>query len=260
MEEKKTGVIEDAILNTIKKSLESGALEEQINERVKEALNEAISRSFSWGPIQKAIQKRLEEVLVPAIESYDFRAYNAKLSVVLDDLIAASDIGDTAELLKNFRLAMTAPEIKETTVGEIFREYKDFVASEIDNDGREINYDDEPSYEFVEVHAQIKEEARRSWHPFYEYKVLELWVEGESEENRENLNRTIRLRRWRDGGHEFGFEIAYDSNPSVFDLKYMTSFDTLLVTLAKNRVTVNLDFEEREDELEPNDTPEASWR
>lgn len=246
---------EEIITEATEKQLSSGEVDELIAKKVNEAITGAIEDSFRWGDLKKAVQKRIEEVLVPQIEKYDLDKYNTKLQVVLTSLIEDTAMADTKKILKNFSGLMTEVPDKTITLEEIFKEYKKFVAANVDCSGREVFTEDEPGYAYIGCSAKIEEEKGSIWSSF-EYKRLQLTVDEEDQED--DLNKTILLSRWKNSRDE-GYEIRYEIEPTFKNLRYLSDFDVFMLRLMRSDVKIIDTEQEYEDEVEPDEKPEASW-
>lgn len=247
---------EEIITEATEKQLSGGEVEELIAKKVNEAITGAIEDSFRWGELKEAIKKRIQEVLVPQIESFDLDKYNIKLQKVLTAIVEESAVADTKTILENFSGLMTATTNKLITLEEIFEEYKKFVAEHVDCSGREVNTDGKPSYEYIGCSARIDDEDSAYWSS---YERMKLQLEVEEEDQQDALNKTILLKKWK-GSSQEGYEIEYDVEPTFENLRYMTDFDVFMCRLMRDHVRIITDGRrEIDDEVEPDEKPEASW-
>ena len=59
------------------------------------------------------------------------------------------------EIIESFRSLMSVPAYKEISLEKLFAEYCNHVAANCDTDGLEVDFDDGPHYESIEVRAEI---------------------------------------------------------------------------------------------------------
>lgn len=245
----------DDITRITNELLADGTVDKILREHIEAGFTKAIDDSFKWGELNNAIKKRVTEVLVPFIEGYDMSAYITKLDTVLTDIINQTCLQDNAKILENFRSLMTSPEEMTVTVSEIFKRYKEYVATHMDTSGREVQFEDDVNYEPMDVFVEFVEDDDRSW-SCYKYATLELSV-GE-EEQEENLNFSIRLSRWKSEKKE-GYEIEHRISPSVCGLAGLNEFDVYLLRLSRAGVRVLMDVRCDEDYVYSEEKPEATY-
>ena len=193
-------------------------------------------------------------MLVPLIESYDMSEYIVKLDTVLTEIVNSTALTDNKRILANFKSLMTEPEMKTITVSELFKEYKKFVAKEMDTDGRDVQVDDGVYYDPMEVNFEVIEEEDRSWSCF-DRAILELSVD--EEEQQEKLNRTIRLDHYKNGKE--GWDIISEFNPQITSLRYLDDFDIFLLKLQRANVKVIVDKKSDWDSVISENEPEATY-
>ena len=194
-------------------------------------------------------------MLVPLIESYDMSEYIVKLDTVLTEIVNSTALTDNKRILANFKNLMTEPDMKTITVSELFKEYKKFVAKEMDTDGRDVQIDDGVYYDPMEVNFEVIEEEDRSWSCF-DRAILELSVD--EEEQQEKLNRTIRLDHYKNGKE--GWDIISEFNPQITSLRYLDDFDIFLLKLQRANVKVIVDKESDWDSVISENEPEATYK
>ena len=234
--------------------IQDGTVEKIIKEKITKGFESAIDSAFSFGKLRDAIRKRTDEVLVPLIESYDMSEYIVKLDTVLTEIVNSTALTDNKRILANFKNLMTEPDMKTITVSELFKEYKKFVAKEMDTDGRDVQIDDGVYYEPMEVNFEVIEEEDRSW-SYFDRAILELSVD--EEEQQEKLNRTIRLDHYKNGAE--GWNIITEINPGITSLRYLDDFDILLIRLSKGMVKLIIDEESDWDSVISENEPEATY-
>lgn len=234
--------------------IQDGTVEKIIKEKITKGFESAIDSAFSFGKLRDAIRKRTDEVLVPLIESYDMSEYIVKLDAVLTEIVNSTALIENKKILENFKNLMTEPEMKTITVSELFKEYKKFVAKEMDTDGRDVQIDDGVYYEPMEVNFEVIEEEDRSWSCF-DRAILELSVD--EEEQQEKLNRTIRLDHYKNGKE--GWDIISEFNPQITSLRYLDDFDIFLLKLQRANVKVIVDKKSDWDSVISENEPEATY-
>ena len=234
--------------------IQDGTVEKIIKEKITKGFESAIDSAFSFGKLRDAIRKRTDEVLVPLIESYDMSEYIVKLDTVLTEIVNSTALTDNKRILANFKNLMTEPDMKTITVSELFKEYKKFVAKEMDTDGRDVQIDDGVYYEPMEVNFEVIEEEDRSW-SYFDRAILELSVD--EEEQQEELNRTIRLDHYKNGKE--GWDIISEFNPQITSLRYLDDFDIFLLKLQRANVKLIVDKKSDWDSVISENEPEATY-
>lgn len=235
--------------------LSDGTVDRIIRVKLTEGIEKAISSSFSYGNLEKAVKERVETVLVPFIEKYDMNAYIVKLDTVLTEIVNKSVLMDNKQMLKNFQYLMKEPQITEIKLTDLFKEYKKFVARNMDTFGRKIEWDESPQYEAMTVFFELEEGRERSWSSF-KYATIDFTVD--EEEQQEELNRTIRLSKW-DGDRRDGWEIRVDTNPNLNSLRNLDEFDLLLLNLQRADVRIIADELSDEDYVYSDTEPEPTY-
>lgn len=236
--------------------LSDGTVDAIIREQITKGMENAIKNSFNYGKLEKAIKERIEQVLVPFIEGYDMNGYIVKLDTILSEIVQKSALVDNKAMLENFAFMMTEPVEKEIKLTQIFKEYKKFVARQMETYGRKVEWDSgDPEYEGMEVFFEVEEEESRSWSS-WKYATIDFTVDDE--EQQDELNRTIRLSRWEKDKKD-GWEIRTDAEPNIYSLRYMDEFDLFLAKLQKAGVRVIIDEDGEEDYVYSDTKPEPTY-
>lgn len=235
--------------------LSDGTVDQIIREKVTDGIEKAIASSFNYGKLEKAVKERVEQVLVPFIENYDMSAYIVKLDTVLTEIVNKSVLMDNKQMLENFQYLMKEPQITEIKLTDLFKEYKKFVARNMDTDGREVEWDESPEYEAMTAFFEFEEDRERSWSSF-KYATIDFTVD--EEEQQEELNRTIRLSKWV-GDRKDGWEIRVDTNPNLNSLRNLDKFDLLLLKLQRADVRIIADELSDEDYVYSDTKPEPTY-
>ncbi len=245
--------LENSIKDVISKKLEDGTVEKLIEKQLEKGIENALDNLFSsYGDITKIIRDKVKAVIVPYLESYDYSEYIVKLDSVLVEVLK-NTASENKELLSNFKELMIVEEEKTIKVTDLFEKWKEYVAKNVDTDDLEIDYDDEPTYECVEVELEVHEDEERSWNSF-KYATLVFECEHDKE-----MNFAIRLSRYNGSSRE-GWDIHYDRVPDLKSLRYLNDFEILLMRLEQNRTTLILDSTYEDDEVRPEKEPEVTFR
>lgn len=235
--------------------LADGTVDNIIREKVTKGFENAITDAFRWGDLQEAIKNKVKGILVPFIESYDMSRYLIKLDQVLTELVNQTTLIDNKEILEGFRYMMSEPQIKEIKVSELFKEYKNFVERNMETSGRGIDCDcGEVEYEPMWVNVTFEKEEEKIWSSF-EYATLDFYVN--EEEQAGDLNRTVRLSRWKNDKKEWGISVECD--PTVSSLRYLDKFDLFLIKLQRANVRLIIDIENADDYVYSENKPEAIY-
>lgn len=112
--------------------LSDGTVDQIIREKVTDGIEKAIASSFNYGKLEKAVKERVEQVLVPFIESYDMSGYIVKLDTLLTEMVNKSVLIDNKNLLENFKFMMEEPQETDIKISDLFKEYKKFVAGDME--------------------------------------------------------------------------------------------------------------------------------
>lgn len=238
--------LENAIKSVLEQKLVDGSVEKIVGEKVEQGIQAALNDLFgSYGDITRVIEKKLKEVMVPQIENHDFSRYLVKLDAVLTE-VSNTTAKQNKKLLDNFAILMneTPNKIK---VSEIFEKWMNFSADDIETEGLEVNYDDRPSYESVDVSFSFEQTEGRSWSSF----------ENGQCEHDEQLNFIVPLQRWKE--LDDYWSITDLQNVDITSIKNISKFEAFIRSLKQNYTKIYVDTEYETDYLEPTAEPEASW-
>lgn len=244
--------LENSIKDVISKKLAEGMVEKLIEEQLEKGINNALGSLFgSYGDLTKVIEEKVKSVMVPYLENYDYSEYITKLDSVLVDILKSSAL-ENKKIVSNFKELIIPVAEKSIKVSDLFDKWKEYVAENVETDGLEIDYDDEPSYEYVEVSFDTNKDDDRSWSSF-DYATLVFECEHDEE-----MNFAIRLSKYN-GGKDKGWDIRYDKTPDLKSLRHLNNFEILLMNLTQNGTTLILDEEYGNDEVQPEIRPELSY-
>jgi hypothetical protein len=246
--------LEDSIKDIISRKLTDGTVERSVEKYVEEGINHALKDLFgSYGDVTKVIEKQVKSVMVPYLENYDYSRYITKLDEVLIEVLKHSAI-ENKELLDNFKDIITAPSIeKEIKMSDIFKQWMKYVADNVETDGLEIDYDDEPSYEAVGVWFEVEEDEDRYDWSIYKNATVKFECEHD-----EKMNAIFKLSRWKDSSRK-GWDIEFKAVADISSLRYLDKFSIFLLKLKQNNIKVILDEMSDNDSVRPEKQPEADW-
>ena len=194
--------------------------------------------------------------------------YFPKIEIFLKEIMDQTVEAEKKKLLGNFREFMIHDDIPEPEkggykryigLGQVFEKYRKFVAEEFDTDGREIDYDDNPTYVPVECRAYIEEAERPKYYiSNMEHATLFLVTEDGEDEHGESCNFAIPLNRWNEHDRD-GWWIARDAvSIDITDLRHANSMMCYLSKLRANDVLI-MDTGECHACVELKNKPEADW-
>lgn len=246
--------MKEELLKIAQESLSSDEVEKIVKEKFAKALEDTIERSFSWGDAKKAIESKITEVMVPYIESYDFSEYLPKLDTVLTEIVNSDNCLANKKILENFKELCTAPDQKEIKLTDLFKEWIKWCEKEIDTDGLEICYDDGVSYCPVECEMQFEKEDKPSW------SSMQRAVITFENEHDEKLNVEIPISKWEwDSGKEEPYTLTAFSDIKISSLRGLDEFQLLILRLARAGAAIIIDKEYQDDEIYPEEEPEATF-
>ncbi len=189
--------------------------------------------------------------MVPYLENYDYSNYITKLDSVLVDILKSSAL-ENKQLLSNFQELMIPAAEKTIKVTDLFEKWKEHVEQNVETDGLEVDYDDEPTYEYVDVRFEVAEDDDRDWSSF---KYATLVFECDHDEK---MNFAIRLSKWKSRSSE-GWDMQYDNVPDLKSLRNLNSFELLLMKMNQDRTQIILDEIDDSDSIIPEERPELSY-
>lgn len=239
--------LENAIRDVLNQKLTDGTVEQLVAKNIEQGINSALQDMFrSYGDMTKVIENKLKEVMIPYIESHDFSQYLVKMDAVLSEL-AKSAIPENKVMLENFKTLMT-PAPTTITASELFNKWMEHAAENIETNGLDVDYDDEPSYESTEVTMEFERFEKRSY-SIYDY--AQLVFESEHDEN---LNLAIPLSKWE---RKSEWEIDKLQPLEIASLRYADEFQVFLQTLKQADTKIIIDSEYESDYVTPAKEPEC---
>lgn len=243
--------LEKNIKDVIAQQLENGIVEKLIAEQLKQGVSIALEDLFAsyGGEARKVIENKLKSVIVPYLETYDYSEYITKLDHVLVETLREASF-DNRKLLENFKNLMIEEKEKTIKLSDLFNEWKKYVAKQVETDGLEVEFDDRPEYEAVEVSVQVERNEDRSWSSF-EYATIFFECEHD-----EDLNFEIPISSYK---KDKEWDINYRTSNELKSLRHLNDFEILLMRLSQNAVKLALDIEWKEEEVTPDKEPEATF-
>lgn len=242
---------EAEVLAITQELMQSGEIEEIFRNKIRAGFEKAIEDSFRWGDLNHAIRDRVNEAMVPFVKDYDFGDYLVKLDVLMQEVADQTGLKEQKEIIESFRSLMSVPAYKEISLEKLFAEYCNHVAANCDTDGLEVDFDDGPHYESIEVRAEIAPfKVRRS--SLWDYAILDFHAEDQQE-----LDFTVALRRWQ--GVEESYTIEFHANPLLKEIPNYSDFEILLIALTRCGTKLVCTEEEMEEWVTPDAEPEPSY-
>ena len=244
--------LETEIKDVINKKLNDGTIEKLVAEQLEKGINNALDSLFrSYGDVTKMIEEKVKSVMIPYLESFDYSDYIVKLDHVLKEVLKNS-ASEHKFMLENFKELMLPVENKELKVTDLFEKWTDYVARQVETDGLEIEYHDEPYYEDVITRMEVESNESRNW------SIIEHAVVVFECEHDESLNFAIPISRWKESRDE-GWDIDYKRVYDLSSLRYLNEFDILLMKLTQNNVKLIIDSHFEECEVTPKEQPEMTF-
>ncbi|MEC0271903.1 hypothetical protein [Peribacillus frigoritolerans] len=244
--------LEKSIEGVISEVLTNGTIEDLVKQELEKGAKNALDRLFGpYGDVTKVIEKEVKSVMVPYLENYDYSHYITKLDSVLVDVLKAT-ASENTKILTNFKELMTVNEEKAIKVTDLFEVWKKYVAENVETDDLDIDYDDMPSYQYVDVKFEFEEDEGRSWSSF---KHANIFFECEHDEK---MNFAIKVSRFNESS-SVGWDIDYPKTHDINSLKYLNDVEILLMKLNQNNTRLIIDSTYENDEVQPEAEPEATF-
>ncbi|MEV9502816.1 hypothetical protein [Bacillus safensis] len=243
--------LEKNIKDVIAQQLEKGIVENLIAEQLKQGVSKALEDLFSsyGGEARKVIENKLKSVIVPYLETYDYSEYITKLDHVLVETIKEASF-DNRTLLENFKNLMIEEKEKTIKLSDLYENWKEYVAKKVETDGLEVEFDDGPEYEAVEVRVEVERNEGRSW-SIFEHAIILFECEHDKE-----MNFEIPISLYR---RDKEWAINYRTSHELKSLRHINDFEILLMRLSQNGVKLDLDIEWENDQVTPDEEPEATF-
>lgn len=244
--------LENSIKDVITKKMEDGTVEKLIEQQLEKGVANALDSLFrSYGDVTKVIEEKVKSVMIPFLETYDYSKYIVKLDSVLVDVLKSSAL-ENKKLLENFKELMLPEDLKTIKVTELFEHWMEYVGKNVETDGLEICYEDEPTYENVEVRFEVDFNEERSWSDM-KHAVLVFECDHD-----EDMNFEVKIHTWPkyDKG---AWTIEHNSVHDINSLRRLDEFSLFLMKLKQNGTKLIIDHDGVSDEVEPEAKPEATF-
>lgn len=242
--------IEQSISEMLQKKLTDGSIEAVIEEKLTKCVGECMENMFRWsGPAKELIEEKLKATMIPAIENHDFSEYTLKLDSVLSEIVNSTALQDNKAILDNFKDLMIEDK-KEIELSEIFNQWTNYVAENVETSGLDINYDDGVSYDYVHIESSVEDiENCSKYGP--DKKIVRFTCEHD-----EDMNLQFEIYKY-----DFmkGYEVSGSGVTNINNLSRMNKMQILLMKLTRNSTKINIDEEFIEDDVTPEQEPEASF-
>lgn len=242
--------MEKSIKDVITTKLDEGIIERLVAENLEKGINRSLENLLgSYGDITQVIEGRIKEVMIKQLSSYDYSEYIVKLDYILTEILQRTAL-DNKKILHNFKELMVEPDLPKTIkVSDIFEKYKEYVAGNVDTSELEIDFDYEPSYQYVDVTMEVEYEEKRRWSSFEYAKIV-----FECKEDT-NLNYEIKVSKF----DSYPWSLSDKIDSSLDSLRYLNEFKIYLLKLHQNGTRIEIDEDFLEDEVEPEAEPEPSY-
>lgn len=244
--------LEEIIKNVITQKVNDGAIEKLVSDQFEKSVNRVLDHVFGpYGDATEIIEREVKSVMIPYLEKYDYSKYIIKLDDVLIDVLNNVTF-ENRKMLGNFQKLMASEDKRVITVSELFDAWANYVSNNIDTLNLDIDYDDDVSYECVEITSNVVYEDGPSWTSF-EYAKLIFECEKDK-----TVNFEIRLSHWKnDKNNEW--DICYNNFCDISSLRYLNDFEILLMRLDQNNIKIKIDTNYKDCEIEVAAESEPSW-
>ena len=251
-----TETLDIKLAELINAQLNSAETMDLVKKKISNGIDEALSNLFSWnGKAKKIIQEKLESVMVPAIEKYDFSKYLLKLDTVLTDIVNTTKLQDNVDILENFKSLMVEFKDNKISLEDIFRRYCKMVSKKVDTSELEIFTDDgEPYYCNVNCSVEFEDEGT-SW--FSDRKLGKLLFKCDEDES---LNFTLDVISIDSVTQNDNWRLCrVPGTTDIHSLAFADEFKLLILQLMRNFTNINISKTYLSEEVEVEDTPEATF-
>ncbi|MCY8577592.1 hypothetical protein MOD24_17240 [Bacillus haynesii] len=246
--------LENSIKDVINQKLEDGTVNQIVEEQFVKGVNNSLESLFSsYGDVTRLIEKQLKSVIIPYLENFDYSRYITKLDGVLTEVLKTTSL-ENKKMLENFKELMPAKDEVEKTikVTDLFDHWMKYVASNVQTDGLDVCFDDEPTYEDVDVSFEVIYDESSHWSSF-EYARIVFECKHD-----ENMNVEIKISRMKKVDKE-KWDIDYKAIHDIRSLRHLDEFEVLLMKLTQNRTKLILDSDSESNYVQPEEIPEPSY-
>lgn len=239
--------LENNISEVIQKQLKGDLIEKVVAEQLEKCVRNAVDSLFgSWGDCKKIVEEKIKEVMVPQLEKYDYSEHIVKLDEVLTQILNATSL-DNKKIIESFKEFYLEEMPKVITISELLAKYRKHVEENVETDGLEIDYDDEPTYSSVEVTVEVEEDSR-SWS---NNKRATIYFECEHDES---MNFSIHVLKSSSDENYF-----ITDNIEVKSLRHASKFELFLMRMRQEYTHITVDVMSDSDDAYPEAKPECDW-
>lgn len=244
--------LENSVKDVIANKLADGTIEKLIEEQLEKGVTKALESLFgSYGDATKVIEEKIKSVMVPYLENHDYSQYIVKLDSVLTEIIDKTTV-ENRKLLENFKKLMSVDSsIKVIKVSDLFTKWCEYVAKNVKTDDLEVDYDDGPHYESVDVTYIFEETEKREWIKQEKGRII---FECEHDED---MNICIDVYRWNDINKADQWYISFEKDCNLGSLRHIDEFRLYIMALKQADVYIEMDTEDDSDSISPEQEPEA---
>ena len=233
--------LENSIKDCISKELENGIIEKAIKQQLEHCISKSIEDVFGYsGEVRKTINNKLKEVMVPYLENYDYSASLTKLDYVLQEILKSESVSNK-KLLENFK-NLISDECCDGTIkiSDLYAKWQEMIKMDINTS----DIDDYNEYEgaCLDVRMNCEEIEKPSWSSFENYIVT---FECEKFEQ---YNIEFALDRWKSNPKKT-CSLTVNFGQDLGTLRYLNSFQILLLKLAQSFSEIELDDTYSDDEI-----------
>jgi hypothetical protein len=241
--------MEQEVKSVIETKLEDGTIAKVIEEEFEKSIRNSVTRLFSsYGDVTKVLKGKIEAVMVERIENQDFSKYLVKMDSLLSEFVEQA-MGENLKLAENFKSLLLEESIEKIYLSDLFNKWMQHVAKDVETDGLEVEFDDAPYYESVEVTMSFEKQEDRAWSSF-EYAIVYFECEHD-----ESMNMALRL--WCYNGK---WTIRHQwPSAEMKSLRNLDEFVVFLMRLTQDGTEIELDVTDDRDEVCPEKEPEASF-
>ena len=228
--------MEDLIKKVYQEKMNDGSFEKIISVEFEKMVLESCNDLFKWnGAIKKQMDEKINSIMSGLIERTDFNEYVTKLQLVINETIKHSSLGNFKEVAESIQKICGHPNYKygdKIKLSDIFKKYIEWIEKEFDendfNDD-EINKDDGTKTASVDCSLDIEES----------YSKISVVLGNEKVEEHEETE--IRFDLIRSYDSEETYNLSFNSDYKISDLRNMPSFIIYLLNLKQQYVKIEID-------------------
>lgn len=247
--------LETAIKNIISQKLESGVVETLVEEQLQVSINHALKDIFgSYGDVTKMLEGKLKESISPFLESYDYSRFMVKVESVLDNVLRETALPDKTLIENVGKLLENKSVPKLVKMEDLFTAWCKMLADNVETLGLEIDYEDGPTFDAVQVLCEIHEDERSSWSS-----IESLTIEFSCEHDPRH-NVSFSASRWKSSSNK-NWDLEVKLSTDIKDIADMNEFEIFLMRLQRNFADVSIERDDYyvDEYVTPTAEPEATY-